>query len=122
MSRRDFLRGLVSLPLIGGGLTLTGNPTAAAVPVTPVLQDRYIAWLANEHAAALFERDMPGSVANEEHLRLCTDWHFARARVPLWWFPEAPDIERVTAYSKPSKRAAVILSAAGVPLTGGAHG
>lgn len=30
--RRGFLRGLVTLPLIGGGVTLIGNPTAAAVP------------------------------------------------------------------------------------------
>ena len=114
--RRGFLRGLASLPLIGGSVALIGSPTQAAVPVTQALQDRYIAWLANEHAAALFEREMPGSVTNEERVRLCTDWHFARVRVPMWWFPEAPDVERATAYSKPSKRAAVILSAAGVPL------
>lgn len=36
-SRRGFLRGLVSLPLIGGGVTLIGAPTAAATPVTPDL-------------------------------------------------------------------------------------
>ena len=29
--RRTFLRQLASLPLIGGGVTLIGNPTAAAV-------------------------------------------------------------------------------------------
>ena len=33
--RRSFLRQLASLPLIGGGVTLIGKPTAAAVPVTP---------------------------------------------------------------------------------------
>lgn len=56
-NRRGFLRGLVTLPLIGGGVTLIGNPTAAAVPVTPELMHRYCAWLAREHAQALIERD-----------------------------------------------------------------
>ena len=32
--RRTCLRGLASLPLIGGGVALIGNPTAAAVPIT----------------------------------------------------------------------------------------
>ena len=39
--RRAFLRGLASLPLIGGGLTLIGNATAAAVPVTRELMHGY---------------------------------------------------------------------------------
>jgi hypothetical protein len=34
LARRDFLRSLAHLPLIGGGVTILGNPTAAAVPVT----------------------------------------------------------------------------------------
>ena len=32
LARRGFLRQLAHLPLIGGGVTLLGNPTAAAVP------------------------------------------------------------------------------------------
>jgi len=43
--RRGFLRNLVTLPLIGGGVTLIGNPTRAAEPVTPDLLDSYNAWL-----------------------------------------------------------------------------
>ncbi len=39
--RRGFLRGLVTLPLIGGGVTLIGNPTAAAEPVTKELLVNY---------------------------------------------------------------------------------
>ena len=34
MPRRSFLAGLASLPLIGGSVTLLGQPTAAATPVT----------------------------------------------------------------------------------------
>ena len=47
--RRDFLRGLASLPLIGGGVTILGNPTAAAMPVTPHLMQSYLTWLEYEH-------------------------------------------------------------------------
>ena len=43
--RRAFLRQLASLPLIGGAVTLIGNPTAAAVPATPELLDAYEEWL-----------------------------------------------------------------------------
>ncbi|GJE60735.1 hypothetical protein [Methylobacterium trifolii] len=43
--RRGFLRGLVSLPLIGGGVTLIGNPSAAAVPVMGGMVATYLAWL-----------------------------------------------------------------------------
>lgn len=44
-SRRGFLRGLTTLPLIGGGVALIGSPTAAAVPVTGGTIATYIAWL-----------------------------------------------------------------------------
>lgn len=56
-SRRGFLRGLVSLPLIGGGVTLIGAPTAAAAPVTPTLLRAYADWLAVEYGEALIELD-----------------------------------------------------------------
>lgn len=55
-ARRGFLRGLVSLPLVGGGVTLLGNPTAAAVPVTPELLDSYDSWLMLERMTLLAER------------------------------------------------------------------
>jgi hypothetical protein len=38
-TRRGFLRGLTAFPLIGGGVTLIGNPTAAAEPVSRDLLD-----------------------------------------------------------------------------------
>ena len=50
-SRRGFLRGLTTLPLIGGGVTLIGAPTAVAEPVTPALLVEYETWLACEALA-----------------------------------------------------------------------
>ena len=41
VERRSFLRGLVTLPLIGGAVTLIGDPTGPALPVTPDLLDGY---------------------------------------------------------------------------------
>ncbi len=113
LQRRGFLRGLASLPLIGGSVALVGQPSAAAVPVTTVLQERYIAWLANEHAAALMEFDRP----EQEVSGLApTSWAFHRVRTPIFWFPEARDVELSVLATRPSTRAAVVLSAAGVPL------
>ena len=43
--RRDFLRGLATLPLIGGSVTLIGQPTAVAEPVTVDLIENYKTWL-----------------------------------------------------------------------------
>lgn len=47
-SRRGFLSGLATLPLIGGSVALIGSPTAAAVPVTGGTIATYIAWLDGE--------------------------------------------------------------------------
>lgn len=54
--RRGFLRDLVSLPLIGGGVTLLGRPTAAAVPVTEALLESYDSWLFHERQRLRLER------------------------------------------------------------------
>jgi hypothetical protein len=43
------------LPLIGGSVTLIGNPTAAAVPPTRRLLDSYNTWLEIERRALLNE-------------------------------------------------------------------
>lgn len=55
-SRRGFLRGLTTLPLIGGGVTLIGAPTAVAEPVTADLLDSYDAWLDAERRFLKWER------------------------------------------------------------------
>ncbi len=63
--RRDFLRGLATLPLIGGGLTLIGKPTSVAEPVTLRLLDAYKTWLHFERRAVAWEMAMlPDVVAS----------------------------------------------------------
>ena len=56
LPRRGFLRGLTTLPLIGGGVTLIGNPTRAAEPVSPALLDSYDCWLFYERQRLQVER------------------------------------------------------------------
>ncbi len=99
--RRGFLRGLASLPLIGGSVALIGSPTKAAVPVTRAMLADYADWLAVERDGTLRELygTLPGSAMLDG--------------VPLFDRHRAwPDMS----LSPPSTRAAVILSAAGVPL------
>lgn len=50
-SRRGFLRGLTTLPLIGGGVVLLGNPTGAAERPSSACVESYIAWLHYEARA-----------------------------------------------------------------------
>lgn len=110
--RRTFLRGLATLPLIGGSVAILGQPTKAAVPVTPELIDRYVAWLACEHAEALVQRDeihYPDQLARARFRR---EW----VHQPLFWFPDDPVARASVLATKPSTRAAIVLSAVGCPL------
>lgn len=108
--RRGFLRGLATLPLIGGSVVLIGSPSAAAVPVTDALLRRYVTFVAREHASALrelAEREMPHRFEPGAE-----PWH-----PPMWWMPDGDLVTRcLVEGAEPSTRAAVILSAAGVPL------
>ena len=56
LARRGFLRGLAHLPLIGGGVTILGNPTGAAEPVTEGLLDTYATWLEMERRFLNWQR------------------------------------------------------------------
>lgn len=115
-SRRGFLRGLTMLPLIGGGVTLIGNPTATAVPVSQKLIDSYKAWLHFEHRMLSYEMagyDQEVAQFVEDCHHTTNDgggWHFQwsvpGARGPAGWI-DAP---------QPSTRAALVLSAVGCPL------
>ena len=113
-SRRGLLRGLATLPLIGGSVALIGKPTAVAVPMTLPLIDRYVAWLAAEHAAAI--------VAHEElhypHLVGTGSLEQRWNRQPMFWFPDDPVAHANVRATSPATRAAIVLSAVGCPLAG----
>lgn len=111
-TRRGFLRGLAALPLIGGAVAIIGRPTAVAAPPSRFLLERYLGFLANEHAAVLCEIGFSEGL-HEDPARAAGDWEFARRRAPLHWFPDAPDLELLVTATKPSTRAAVVLSAVG---------
>lgn len=119
-SRRGFLRQLCSLPLIGGGVTLIGKPTAAGVPVTLELVEQYQHWLPREHGHALIERDMlwaQRKYGNQDH-RLGVERYIRSwvEEMPVFRTPDASNLG-----SLPSTRAAIVLSAAGIPVVGGIH-
>jgi hypothetical protein len=110
-SRRGFLRQLCTLPMIGGGVTLIGRPTAVDIPVTKGLLEQYAAWLAREHEHTVLElaQSIPGSSAaliqrRREFVECLPLWGLRGEERPGPW---------------PSTRAAVVLSAAGVPISGG---
>ncbi len=100
--RRAFLRGLTMLPLIGGGVSLIGTPTAAAEPVTDALLDAYSHWLFYERRLLCLERWpnerraervlTPDAGAGDFHFPSDTDWQ---------------------GLPQPSARAALVLSAVG---------
>nr|WP_137830870.1 hypothetical protein [Methylobacterium sp. L1A1] len=124
-SRRGFLRGLTTLPLIGGGVALIGAPSAVAEPCTDATLDAYVALLAHEHRAALGERTIrdaerriaqriaEGGPYRPEYLGEVRERVRLGEDLPLWWRPEAPAIERLVSSAPPSSRAALVLSAVG---------
>ena len=112
LARRGFLRGLAHLPLIGG-VTILGNPTKAAEPVTEELLGNYREWLQMElrflswevgpQTPERFEANVAGA------MRFRSDTPAGR-----FHSPDTPP---------PSRRAAVVLSAVGCgwregPFTG----
>ncbi len=110
-SRRGFLRGLVSLPLIGGGLTIVGNPTAAAVPVTEKLLREYNTWLSLEQRRLMQEMYGPGVDFYDVNNAA---WFFHNGRR----FAES-DSANIPESAPPSTRAAAVLAMAGVDLSHG---
>lgn len=109
-SRRGFLRGLTALPLIGGGVTLIGSPTAVAEPVTADLLTRYRDWLGIEYGEALIETSGLGGPPErvEMHRRYRREW-CAESRA----LSRSPDAFAVPPAFPPSTRAALVLSAVG---------
>ena len=104
--RRGFLRGLVSLPLIGGGVTLIGSPTAAATPITPGMLATYSAWLEYERRALHFAST--GS-RDDDFIPFCNpgaSFHSREAWSKAKGWGDGAQL-----------RAPIILAAAGCPLT-----
>ncbi len=108
--RRTFLRGLASLPLLGGSVAIIGSHTAAAVPVTPDLLRNYDSWLQLERTKVLRELYAISLPRKTEALIVHLDEPAFR-----WHWPCEGDLPPA-----PSTRAAIVLSAVGCPLTGDA--
>ncbi|KQS79950.1 hypothetical protein ASG32_24250 [Methylobacterium sp. Leaf361] len=107
---------MASLPLIGGGVTLIGTPTAAATPVTPGLLRAYADWLAVEYGEALIELDTIGAADKPVRIALAVE-KFRRE-----WCQDNGTLNPPSGggrrfvsppVSAPSTRAAVVLAAVG---------
>ncbi|MCJ2051241.1 hypothetical protein [Methylobacterium sp. J-070] len=106
-SRRGFLRGLTTLPLIGGGVSLIGQPTAVAEPVSDQLLYTYMEWLSTERRVLCHEV-WPGEPNADRYVPQgtgATGFHF-------------PDGVDWKALPGPSTRAALVLSAVGCDWRG----
>lgn len=100
-SRRGFLRGLAHLPLIGGGVTLIGNPTAAAELVTTEMLRSYSAFLHFERKFLNWE------IAAGDPRRFDMEEAVVWGQNPGFHYHKGGD------QLQPSTRAAVVLSAVG---------
>ncbi len=100
-SRRGFLRGLTTLPLIGVGVALIGNPIGVAAAPDRRMLAAYNEWLFYERRLLCIESF--GGIGAEEFTPANSgahDFHFPSG---LSW-KDAP---------QPSTRAALVLSAVG---------
>jgi hypothetical protein len=106
-SRRGFLRGLTTLPLIGGGVALIGSPSGVAAAPSRQVLAAYNEWLFYERRLLCIEAF--GGLSAEAFVPANsgpTDFHF----------PIGQDWKAVP---QPSTRAALVLSAVGYDWTEG---
>ena len=124
-NRRGFLRGLTTLPLIGGGVALIGTPTAVAEPITDRLFDAYLGFIVHEHREVLAQHSYRRAIAREAELyrdkgivmpagypEACAQ--DTRELPHLQWVPK--NSEAADAFCRascPTTRAALVLSAVG---------
>jgi len=115
-NRRGFLFGLVSLPLIGGSVTLIGSPKAVAEPCTPPLLQGYSNWLAREYGETLIEL---APFTHPDRDVLPQFYEYARQHAREWCQDNATltrsgrvSFQHPPAMA-PSTRAALVLSAVG---------
>ncbi|WP_267355607.1 MULTISPECIES: hypothetical protein [unclassified Methylobacterium] len=117
-TRRAILRALTTLPLVGGGISLIGMPTAAAEPVTRELLDSYDAWLFSERQFLKWERYRRTRAGEQPPGPVCAWYNPATDRISdivpadnaghRWHYT---DDRRLM--PQPSSRAAIVLSAVG---------
>lgn len=105
--RRGFLRGLVTLPLLGGGVTLIGQPTGVAEPATRRLLIGYSEWLRVERQL-LHDEMFP--TADPEAREFLSEG--GSSWVDRFFVPPGPMSWRDL--PQPSARDALVLSAVGV--------
>jgi len=130
--RRGFLRQLCTLPMLGGGITLLGAPTAVAEPVTTGLLDAYYDFLTTECNFLCREKPRPwnGPSLDEPPRHLGRDhplyqaWAQETVAAHDAWKQriEADNARRAAlpVFSRsPSTRAALVLSAVGFDWKGG---
>lgn len=103
-TRRSFLRQLTTLPLIGGGITLIGAPTAVAEPASEELLNTYSTWLFYERRMVAIELARGDRAMAEEYE------HYVMCNAGSRYF--FGDEERFR-NAAPSGRAALVLSAVG---------
>jgi hypothetical protein len=106
----SILRGLTALPLVCGGVTLIGQPTASAEPVTRELLLNYNAWLWSKR------RVLCASIDPEANF-------FGSGGFDMWRDPPGDNragayhavdkIRRLLPDKGPLDRAAIVLSAVG---------
>jgi hypothetical protein len=112
LQRRGFLRGLAALPLIGGGVTLIGNPTKAAVLPSRELIETYRSWLAAEFAevhAEMTRWDYAPDEFSDCRERFTREWGR-----DLYHMPIDAVIDANVRNGAPSGRAAVVMAAVGL--------
>jgi hypothetical protein len=111
--RRAFLRQLCALPLIGGGLSIIGAPTAIAEPVTEALFERYASWVAREHAECMVERTRRSYATAQFVEEYAADTREIFMRRWLQGNMAFSDAAHDHPPGLPSSRAALVLSAVG---------
>lgn len=112
-SRRGFLSGLATLPLIGGSVALIGSPSAVAEPTSRALLESYDTFLVYERCRLKAEMYGPGSywdgLPGAEDALVMALGFIPANNAGMRWHGSASHEG-----SPPSSRAALVLSAAGI--------